>query len=243
MRIIPVLDLMGGIVVRGVGGRRDEYRPVKSRLTSSARPLDVARAFREQFGLDELYVADLDALQGKVGQADVIRTLAADGLRLLVDAGLRDTVSGRRLLDVGVERVIAALETSAGPEHLRSLLAEFGPERVVLSLDLKGERLLGDTRVWGSDDPSELARHVVDCGVRSLIVLDLAGVGERGGVRTREFCRQLRQEFPRMELITGGGVRDARDLAELAACGVDGVLVASALHDGSLTAAELQDLR
>src|SRR5579872_5647704 len=47
MRIVPVLDLLGGVVVRGVGGRRREYRPVVSRLTPSCDPLDVARAFAD----------------------------------------------------------------------------------------------------------------------------------------------------------------------------------------------------
>jgi hypothetical protein len=44
MRILPVLDLMNGVVVRGVGGRRSEYRPVASRLAVSADPADVAAA-------------------------------------------------------------------------------------------------------------------------------------------------------------------------------------------------------
>src|SRR5947209_19648396 len=62
MQIIPVLDLMGGRVVRGVAGRRSEYRALTSALTASSKPLDVARAFRLHFGLATLYVADLDAI-------------------------------------------------------------------------------------------------------------------------------------------------------------------------------------
>jgi phosphoribosylformimino-5-aminoimidazole carboxamide ribotide isomerase len=96
---------------------------------------------------------------------------------------------------------------------------------------------------WETDDPLELAARVVECGAQSLIVLDLAGVGERGGVPTRDLCRRLREEFPKVELVTGGGVRDARDLAELAESGMDGVLLATALHDGSLSAAELREYR
>ena len=38
MRIIPVLDVLGGCVVRGVGGRRDEYRPIVSKLCNSREP-------------------------------------------------------------------------------------------------------------------------------------------------------------------------------------------------------------
>ena len=64
MRVVAVLDLMGGKVVRGVGGRRSEYRPVVSRLTTSCDPVAVAEAFRQQLGIDELYLADLDAIAG-----------------------------------------------------------------------------------------------------------------------------------------------------------------------------------
>ena len=57
---------------------------------------------------------------------------------------------------------------------------------------------------------------------------------------TVPLCRQLRAECRDVEIITGGGVRHAGDLAELAAVGVDGVLVASALHDGALSAVDLR---
>ena len=75
MRVVPVLDLKDGIVVRGVGGRRDEYRPIVSRLTSSCQPLDVAEAFRDHFGLSELYLADLDAIAGKPPALALFRAL------------------------------------------------------------------------------------------------------------------------------------------------------------------------
>src|SRR5258708_15280562 len=63
MRIIPVLDVMNGLAVRAVGGRRSEYRPLVSRLCASAEPLKVAHAFR-RLGHAELYLADLDAIGG-----------------------------------------------------------------------------------------------------------------------------------------------------------------------------------
>ena len=62
MRIIPVLDVMGGIVVRAVAGRRSEYRPLVSKLTTSVEPAEVARTLLAKSGADELYVADLDAI-------------------------------------------------------------------------------------------------------------------------------------------------------------------------------------
>src|SRR5881398_3704297 len=90
MRTIPVLDLLGGQVVRGIGGRRHEYRPVVSGLTASSAPLDVARAFAERFGLRELYLADLDAIAGAGPGWATYAGLRAAGFALWVDAGVRD---------------------------------------------------------------------------------------------------------------------------------------------------------
>ena len=43
MKILPVIDLMQGCVVRGIGGRREEYRPIESRLARDSRPVSVGR--------------------------------------------------------------------------------------------------------------------------------------------------------------------------------------------------------
>src|ERR1043166_3958675 len=87
--IVPVIDLMGGVVVRGIAGRCDEYRPIVSQLIASSQPIAVARAFREHFGLSEVYVADLDAIGGGEPAFAIYAALHTDGFRLSVDAGVR----------------------------------------------------------------------------------------------------------------------------------------------------------
>ncbi|HVK07511.1 MAG TPA: HisA/HisF-related TIM barrel protein, partial [Gemmataceae bacterium] len=90
MRLIPVLDVLHGVVVRGVGGRRNEYRPVVSRLTSSTEPVEVARALIGHVRPAELYLADLDAIQGRPPAFAVYRAIRDLGVSLWVDAGVRD---------------------------------------------------------------------------------------------------------------------------------------------------------
>jgi len=235
MRILPVLDLLGGDVVRGVAGQRQKYRPIESRLVDGAVPLDVARAIRDQLGLTELYVADLDAIEHDRPDFETLERLAGDGGRLMVDAGLRDVERAVSLVDLGVAAVIAGLETSPGPDHLRKLLAAVGPDRLVFSLDLVNARPLGRLDAWRSGDPESIAAEAVEeAGVRRLIVLELAGIGIGQGPATLPLCRLIRQRCPDLELITGGGIRGADDLVSLADAGVDAALVASAIHDGSL---------
>ena len=242
MRLIPVIDLLNGQVVRGVAGRRQEYRPIVSRLTGSAEPLAVARAFRDHFGLSTLYLADLDAIAGVPPALATYEALHADGFRLWVDAGIRRCDNARALVDVQVAGLVAGLETLDGPQTLRALCEDLGSDRIVFSLDLKGGQPLGMGSAWQTTDALAIAERAIACGVRRLIVLDLARVGVGEGIGTEVLCERLARAYPEVEVIAGGGVRDLADLRRLKGCGVRGVLVASALHDGRLSRADLEGL-
>jgi phosphoribosylformimino-5-aminoimidazole carboxamide ribotide isomerase len=242
MHVLPVLDLLNGIVVRGVRGRRTEYRPVVSRLVDRPDALSVARAFRDKLGLTRLYVADLDAILSGRPNREIYRSLADEGFELLVDAGLRDVESAEPILAAGAAQVIAGLETWAAPDELARLCAKIGADRVIFSLDLKQGAPLGDLSKWGAAEPYAIALRAAEAGVKTIIVLDLAQVGAGEGVETAELCRRLLERLPDLRLITGGGVRNLSDLRELSTLGIDGVLVASALHDGRITRDMLEQL-
>lgn len=235
-RVLPVLDLMGGRIVRGVAGRRHAYQPIVSRLTASSQPLDVARAFREQFGLEELYLADLDAIAGGPVAHCVYDELQQHGFRLWADAGLRTAADANGL--ERVERLIAGLETLATPEELQRLCQRFG-ERIVFSLDLREGATLGNRADWGTN-AEDVVHRAVSVGVRSMIVLDLARVGVGNGPGTESLIAQIATLHPDLEVLAGGGVRRPEDLRRLRACGASGVLMASALHDGLLQPGDLQ---
>lgn len=240
MLVIPVLDLKGGVVVRGVGGRRAEYRPVVSRLTPSAAPLDVAEAFRRHFGLSLLYLADLDAISGQPPALATYVDLQSRGFRLWADAGVRDGRQAVPLAEAGIAGVVVGLETVSGPEGLTTILRQVDANRVVFSLDLKDGRPLGDLGPWQQADAAGIATQAVAAGVGRMIVLDLARVGMEDGTGTEDLCRQLAAAHPHIEWIAGGGVRTVSDLRRLEGCGVRAALVASALHDARLTADDIR---
>lgn len=249
MLILPVLDLKQGLVVRGVAGRRKEYRPVESRIAADARPTTVAAAFVERLALYETYVADLDAIGGAEPDWEAYHAIAGSGLRLWVDAGATESDRAERLARFShdgqpLARIIAGLESLDGPGRLAEIVAAVGPERTVFSLDLKqGQPLLSATaRGWTGMSAQEIAGAAAECGVRSLIVLDLARVGVGSGVGTEELCRAIHDRWPAVELIGGGGVRSVDDLRSLHAAGCRAALVASALHDERLTAADLKQV-
>src|SRR5580658_8632084 len=74
-RLIPVLDLMHGQVVRAVGGKRNEYRPLTSELVQSTDPRTVAKALLDAAGAKEIYAADLDAIMENNRSYTLVRRL------------------------------------------------------------------------------------------------------------------------------------------------------------------------
>lgn len=236
-RIIPVLDVQGGVVVRGAGGRRHEYQPIISRLTSSTEPVEVAAALIETFRPAELYLADLDAIAGGLPAVAVYGAIGDLGIPLWVDAGVWDGRGAERVAVAGCN-VVAGLETIPGPEALREIVSAVGTGRVVFSLDLRDGVPMRD---WPNPVPMAIA-----CGLRRLIVLDLARVGGGAGTGTGDLCRKLAEAHPDLDLVAGGGISGWEDVRRLEACGVTGVLVASALHDGRIrpdTRHETRDTR
>lgn len=242
MQIIPVLDLFNGQIVRGIAGRREEYRPIVSKLSASTNPLDVARAIRDHLNLTLFYLADLDAISGSPPAVTVYELLQQDGFRLWVDAGLRNVKNAQILQAANVESIIVGLETISGPEALQQLCQDIGPKRLIFSLDLKQGSPLTVCPQWQKRDPLAIVQEIIALGINRFIVLDLACVGMAGGTGTETLSEDLRSQYPYLELIVGGGVRDVLDLHRLQQEGMDGVLIASAFHDGRITATDLRSL-
>lgn len=87
MKVLPVMDLRDGLVVRGVAGQRASYRPITSTICSEPTPRAVALSFA-RLGFQEVYIADLDAIAGAEPCWPAYGEVAASGLRLLLDAGV-----------------------------------------------------------------------------------------------------------------------------------------------------------
>lgn len=232
-RIIPVLDVMGGQVVHAIGGRREQYRPIQSRLTDSTNPSFVSRALIAATGAEELYVADLDAIACGTISPSVADLLAETMTPIWIDAGF-----GPRL-DVCAVQPTRGISPVVGFETCRTPKSFRPRERdIAFSIDLRGGELVGDWQAWrlaNERDALGLARQVVALGGNRLIVLDISRVGTGTGCGTDELLEAIRTEFPDIELITGGGVKTWDDIDRLGKAGADAVLVASALHDGTLT--------
>lgn len=243
MEIIPVLDLLNGVVVRGIAGQRACYRPVRSLVAATPDPVVVLRSLQRAFDLHQFYVADLDAIQFQHLNRCIIAELVRCGVMLMLDRGVRNAHDVQELLDLNVQQIVIALETLQQPQDLEDLVRQFGAEQLVLSLDLKNGQLQTPCAEWQHCHPCELAVLLRQLGLQSMILLDIAAVGMNSGNPTQSLCREVRSRIPDVTLIAGGGIRNLEDIQQLQQAGSDAVLIASALHDGRLSAADLRAVR
>jgi len=238
VKIIPVIDILDGIVVHAVRGIRKEYQPLKSVLCASADPVDVARALKG-FGFAEMYVADLDAITGGHTNFTILQQIVDEtGFELMVDAGITDLARAKRVLESRVSKVIIGTETLGSIGFVAEAVEFFGSEKIVVSLDLMGDKVLSKLEFDKSKDPVVLLREFQKMGVAQIIVLDLARVGSAEGVNLPVLKRMLMNH--NVKVLVGGGVRNIRDLVELKNLGVSGALLATALHSGRITLEELR---
>ena len=256
MRVVGVLDLLGDRAVHARGGQRSLYEPVVMVAGEPIQPghaPDLARAYVDRLGLDEIYVADLTAIAASVDRAlhrskahaepprhaSTLDGITACGAVVWLDAGIATPEDARHALHLGATRVVVGLETLPSWKALEEICYQVGPAHVSFSLDLRdGAPVSSLHLVSGRTRPETIVDLAAAAGVSSVIVLELARVGTSAGPDV-EMIEAVRRAVPKVPLYAGGGVRGRDDLLRLADAGCEGALVATALHDGRLASGDV----
>lgn len=243
MELIGVVDIMAGRAVRAGGGVRERYTPIE-RIDSAhinGDPAALARVYVEHFAVSALYAADLDAITGEDMQTPIVRDLAAIA-PLWLDAGVGSLSQAQHVIDLGAARVVVGLETLQSFEALASICAGVGGARVVFSLDLRNGEPVAPRRLHLHEPPHDIASRAAAAGAGAVIVIDLGRVGAATGPDF-DLLTRVRRAVPGAALLAGGGLRAFDDVTRLADVGCDGALVASALQNGALSAADVRRAR
>jgi len=224
--VVPCIDIQQGRAVRLFEGDPDRETVYFS------DPLEAARKW-DALGAAWLHVVDLDATLGSGQNAQAVARLAAGvDAKVELGGGVRSVEAGRRWLAV-LERVVLGTVAITDPDVVSTLLEEFGPERVCVSIDARGGRVA--VRGWAETtelDAVELAGRVAARGVTHVIYTDISRDGTMRGVDEEPVAR-MRDAFPGT-LMAGGGVGTDADLAAYERLGLQGAIVGRALYEGRI---------
>jgi len=241
--VIPVIDLLEGQVVHAIRGERKYYAPIKSILCSSPDPAMVALSFRDNLGLNDVYIADLNAIQGS-GRTHHRRIAALAGnekISIMLDTGISVIKQAEECLDLGVRKAVIGSETLRSFTDLGEFPIKIGRNRLTFSLDMRNGQIIAACPRIRAMSPLEMLRHLRDEGWQESILLDLGRVGTGTGF-DRRLLSEARAAFPDIDLLVGGGISGPEQMTELQDLGAAGVLIATAFHTGVITAQHIRNL-
>jgi len=232
VEIIPVIDVRHGHAVRAIAGDRANYAPIETPLSPSSDPAAVAAGLLALYPFKTLYIADLDAIEGRGANAGLLQQFAASfpSTQLWIDSGARSDRVVKQVISQPRTTAVIGSETGITAGELCALKTS-SAGRIVLSLDFAaGGAALGDPDVHG--DPA--------CWPGSIIAMTLGRVGGAAGPDVNRL-RSLREIHPG-HVFAAGGIRHRADLDAVRALGASGALISTALHAQTITAADLDEI-
>lgn len=235
MQIIPVIDLLDGVVVHAKKGARQHYLPIQSQLTASHQPLDIVAALLDVYPFEQLYIADLNAIQKPNSNYCSNYSVIAEikqrypALNVCVDAGICNTTELNIWRMSGVHLVIGSENFSRLENYL--VIKNLLRDHFMLSLDFMPQGYIG---------PIELLDNL-QYWPQEVIVMSLANVGTQLGVNT-DLLKLIQQRAPGHNINAAGGVCNLADLIMLKNLGVAGVLLATAIHQQTISTQEFEKI-
>jgi len=221
IKIVPVLDIMKGLIVHAVAGIREKYKPLtNSVLANTPNPYALLEKLAD-IGFDEVYIADLDSILGIGENSNVIYKALSLGFRVLADVGIK----GLLMKDSEKLATVIGTEYLEKPGDLAKLRERY------ISLDTFYSKVRFKKKHYSILGVLSVMRNVEYKGV---IILFLDAVGTLKGPNIG-LAKTIVENCLSREVAAGGGIRGLKDLKSLCKIGVNKALVATSLHKGVIT--------
>jgi len=222
--VLPAIDVAGGRLSLHTP---DGPRPLEA---FGGDPMAAARAYSEA-GVRWVHVVDLDlAFHGAFANLDVVREVAALGLRVQASGGIATLAEALQALAAGAARVVlgsgALLEPAGANEAIEAL-----GERAIVGIEVDDGRIRPRGRVEGDLPLVETLGWLVAVGATGFLVTSVARVGAMAGPDLATVKRVVRAGRP---VIAAGGVASLDDLRALRRAGAVGAVVGRAALEGGL---------
>jgi phosphoribosylformimino-5-aminoimidazole carboxamide ribotide isomerase len=162
------------------------------------------------------------------------------GLRVQTGGGIRDEAQVATLIASGVKRVIVGSLAVRQPDLVRGWLKQFGPERIILSPDVRLDEA-GVPRIaaagWQETTGVALDDFLTGylaAGLVHILCTDISRDGKLTGPNSALYA-QLVKKFPSLQIQASGGVSSLDDLRVLKTTGSAGAIVGRALYEKKFT--------
>jgi phosphoribosylformimino-5-aminoimidazole carboxamide ribotide isomerase len=236
MRVIPAIDIIDGKCVRLTQGNYAQKK------VYNENPLEVAKSF-EEAGLRYLHLVDLDgARAGKVTNWKTIEAITSNtGLLVDFGGGIKTETEITRLFALNVKQINLGSISVKQPEMVCDWLHEYGAGKIIVSADVKKEKV----QISGWEENSDLnifdfLRTFEQRGLRYVTCTDISTDGMLAGPNLSLYSK-LVTRLPLIKWIASGGVSSIKDIHALKKTGVDGVIVGKAIYENKILLSDLKN--
>jgi len=239
-RILPCLDVKAGRVVKGVNFVN---------LRDAGDPVELAQVYNDA-GADELVFLDITATyeDRNIIYDVVYRTAEQVFIPLTVGGGISSLDTIKQLLRAGADKVSINSSAVRDPDFINRASDRFGNQCIVVAIDAR-RRADPDNPGWdvyvrGGRENTGLdaiawAKDVEQRGAGELLVTSMDADGTQAGydlALTRAIAEQVQ-----IPVIASGGAGTCAHIHEALTQGkAEAALLASLLHYGQLTVAEIK---
>ena len=234
-RVIPCLDIKDGRVVKGIRFQG---------LREAGDPTESAALYEEQ-GADEIVLLDVSATpEGRGHAVETVRSVRSVlSIPLTVGGGVREADDAARLLEAGADKVGVNTAAVKRPALVNEIATRFGSQCTVVAVDAAASASSWEVVVESGKrrtgiDVSMWCATAVDEGAGEILLTSWDRDGTRDGYDL-DLIERVAGAVP-VPVIASGGANEARHLVEALAAGASAALVASILHDGDTTVADLK---
>jgi phosphoribosylformimino-5-aminoimidazole carboxamide ribotide isomerase len=161
-------------------------------------------------------------------------------MKIILDPGISNSEEIRIYLDNKIEKLILGLETINNLEIIDESLNLLGKDNVIISIDMYNKKIISQIKRFKNQAPEKLISIMNDLDVENILLLDLYRVGQKyGGIPP--IYLKIRNKFQGKTFV-GGGIKDIDDVTEYKNQNFSGVLVGTALLDGTISKKEIEKL-
>ncbi len=240
-RILPCLDVNAGRVVKGVNFVN---------LIDAGDPVELAKVYNEA-GADELVFLDITAThEARDTIIDVVyRTAEQVFIPLTVGGGIQSLEHIKNLLRAGADKVSINSAAVRQPDLINRASDRFGNQCIVVAIDARRRQDPinpgWDVYVRGGRENTGLdallwAKEVEQRGAGELLVTSMDADGTQAGYDL-ELTRAI-ADWVQIPVIASGGAGNCAHIHEALTQGkAEAALLASLLHYGHLSVAEIKD--